>query len=222
MLKRKRLPVGVGDEGGYAVPFAKNEEALKTLLLAARTSGYIPGKDVFLAMDVAASEFFKGRKYHLSREGKKVVREDMVKWYKSLVKKYPLVSIEDPLHEDDWAGWVKATHELDSMLVVGDDFFVTNTERLRRGIDMGAANAILIKPNQIGTLTETMAAIGLAKANGYKVIISHRSGETGDTTIADLAVAVNADFIKTGSLSRGERVVKYNRLMEIEEELAAR
>ena len=161
----------------------------------------------------------KTKKYDLKAEGKTLSRENLISWYESMTKKYPLISIEDPLDQDDWEGWVDASKKLKKTLVVGDDLFVTNTERLGKGIEMGAANSILIKLNQIGTLSETIDAIELAQANKYKVIISHRSGETPDTTIADLAVAVNAEYIKTGSLSRSERVAKYNRLMEIEEEI---
>ncbi|MBI2485319.1 phosphopyruvate hydratase [Candidatus Uhrbacteria bacterium] len=220
LLKERGILPLVGDEGGYVFPKSTTADALDLLLAAIKKTGYRAGKEITLAVDVAASEMYdkKSKKYVFVVEGKTRTRQDMLVWYGELTKRYPLVSIEDPLAEDDWDGWAEATRKLQGMIVVGDDFFVTSTERLRKGIEIGAANAILIKPNQIGTLSETMDAITLARANGYKVIISHRSGETSDTTIADLAVAVNAEYIKTGSLSRGERVAKYNRLMEIEEE----
>ncbi len=208
------LSTGVGDEGGFAPRLKNNEEALKILTKAVKAAGYQPGKEVGLAMDAAASEFFVKGKYNF--EGKKLLAADLSKIYLSWVKKYPLISIEDPFAEDDWEAWKKFRS---SALVVGDDLFVTNVERLKKGVKLGAANAILIKLNQIGTLIETIETIKLARKNNYKVIISHRSGETADTFIADLAVAVGADFIKTGSLSRSERVEKYNRLMEIEEEI---
>ncbi len=222
LLKSKGFVTLVGDEGGYAPKLKGNEAALKMLVRAIRAAGYRPGKDVALGMDAAASEFFDAEKnvYAMKRDGKKRVAAQMIVLYKSWIKKYPLVSIEDPLAEDDWANWKRMTRALGKKVqIVGDDLFVTNVARLRRGIRMGVANAILIKVNQIGTLSETIDAIRLAQKNGYAVAVSHRSGETPDTTIADLAVAVNAEFIKTGSLSRGERVAKYNRLLAIEDEL---
>ncbi len=212
-----------GDEGGYAVAFKKNEEALKMLMLAIKKAGYKPGKDVFLAIDPAVSEFYDEatQTYLLKTDGKTLTREQMIEMWETFAKTYPILSIEDGLEQDDWDGWVELTKRLGKKLtLIGDDFFVTNPQRLQKGIEMKAANGILIKLNQIGTLSETIDAILLAQQNKYKVSVSHRSGETCDTTIADLAVAVNADFIKSGSLSRSERLVKYNRLLEIEEELA--
>jgi enolase len=214
LLQKQGFSTGVGDEGGFAPRLKNNEEALKYLVSAIKSAGYAPGKEVALAIDAAASEFFANGKYNF--EGKKLSAEELSKIYLSWVKKYPLVSIEDPFAEDDWEAWKKFKS---NALTVGDDLFVTNVERLKKGVKLGAANAILIKLNQIGTLTETIEAIKLAQKNYYKVIISHRSGETADTFIADLAVAVGANFIKTGSLSRSERVEKYNRLMEIEQEI---
>ncbi|MFA6131776.1 MAG: phosphopyruvate hydratase [Patescibacteria group bacterium] len=224
LLKKAGFPVGVGDEGGFAVPFKTNEAALQWLMKAVKAAGYRPGKDVAFALDPATSELYnpKTKKYQLKKGGGQKTAEQMIAMWQKWVKKYPIVSLEDGLAEDDWAGWKKLTKELgDKIALVGDDFFVTNVERLKKGIAEKSGNAILIKLNQIGTLTETMEAIFLAKQVGYKVSVSHRSGETSDTTIADLAVAVNAEFIKTGSLSRSERVEKYNRLMEVEEELYA-
>ncbi len=223
LLKKKGYSTLVGDEGGYAIPFKQNEDALKNIMKALENSGYKAGKDVVLAMDPATSEFYdaKTKLYELKLDKKKLTSDAMIAMWEKWMGKYPIISIEDGLAEDDWDGWTKLTKKLGKkMLLVGDDFFVTNTKRLQRGIDNGAANAILIKLNQIGTLSETIDCINLAKKHNYKVIISHRSGETADTTIADLAVAVSADYIKTGSLSRSERVEKYNRLMEIEQELA--
>ncbi len=223
LLKKKGFSTLVGDEGGFAVKLAKNEEALKTIVLAIKDAGYVAGKDVMLAMDPATSEFYdaKTKRYSLKVDGVSFTSDQMVSMWDRLSKKYPIVSLEDGLAEDDWEGWKKLTDRLgDKMALVGDDFFVTNAERLRRGIEEGCANAILIKVNQIGSLSETMDAILLAQQSGYAVSVSHRSGETTDTTIADLAVAVNAEYIKTGSLSRSERLAKYNRLMEIEEEIA--
>lgn len=214
--------VAVGDEGGFAPPFKAEEEAFEFLVRAIEKSGYKPGKDFSLALDIAASEFYKDGKYALHAD-RALTGEEMIETVNKWCKKYPFVSIEDPLAEDDWENWAKITSTLGSKhVIVGDDLFVTNTQRLQMGIDRGVANAILIKVNQIGTLTETLDAITLAKKHGYKVSVSHRSGETVDTTIADLAVAVNADYLKAGSLSRSERVEKYNRVMAIEAELAAR
>jgi len=222
LLKKAGYPTGVGDEGGFAVSFKKNEEALRWLVKAVKTAGYKIGADVKFALDPATSELYdlKNKKYHLKKDGKDFSSDQMIAMWKKWVTKYPIVSLEDGLAEDDWEGWQKLTKELGKKVsLVGDDLFVTNVERLKKGIEKKVGNAILIKLNQIGTLTETIETIMLAKQAGYKVSVSHRSGETADTTIADLAVAVNADFIKSGSLSRSERVEKYNRLMEIEEEL---
>ena len=210
-----------GDEGGFAPRLKNNEEALKKLVEAIKTAGYKPGQDVALAADIASSEFYENGKYNF--EGKKRSSDEMMKIYFSWIKKYPLISIEDPFAEDDWEAWTKfkvqsSKFKVDPM-IVGDDLFVTNVERLQKGIKEGVGNAILIKLNQIGSLSETIDAIQLAQKNNYKVMVSHRSGETADTFIADLAVATGAEYIKTGSLSRSERVEKYNRLMEIEEEL---
>lgn len=221
LLKQKGFDTNKGDEGGYAVRLKKNEHAFSMLELAVRRAGYTVGHDVSFAIDAAASEFYDERTKRYQIDGKRLTSDQMTALYVSWLKKHKLISIEDGLAEDDWYSWGEHTRTLGKKCtLVGDDLFVTNIERLKRGIDAGVANAILIKPNQIGTLTETIAAIHLAKISGYKVIISHRSGETCDTTIADLAVAVNAEYIKTGSLSRSERVEKYNRLMEIEEELS--
>lgn len=221
ILKKAKLVVSVGDEGGFAPRLKNNEEALKNLVKAIKLAGYVPGKDVALAIDVASSEFFDKGKYNF--EGKKRTADEMAKIYFGWLKKYPLISLEDPFAEDDWSAWSQFTETLKrakiKTLLVGDDLFVTNVERLKTGIKKKAGSAILIKLNQIGTLTETISAIRLAQKNGYAVNVSHRSGETADTFIADLAVATGAEYIKTGSLSRSERVEKYNRLMEIEQEL---
>ncbi|MCX6744168.1 MAG: phosphopyruvate hydratase [Candidatus Parcubacteria bacterium] len=220
ILKAKGFSTLVGDEGGYAVNFKKNEDALASMALAIKKSGHTLAKDVGLAIDSASTEFYnsKTKKYRFDR--KIVSSQILINLYSHWQKKYKLVSIEDGLAEDDWSGWKKLTDKLgEKCLLIGDDLFVTNEKRLQKGINEGVANTILIKPNQIGTLTETVVAIYLAKKNDYKVVISHRSGETADTFISDLAVAVNADYIKAGSMSRSERVEKYNRLMEIEEEL---
>jgi len=224
LLKEAGHQTLVGDEGGFAPNLKKNEEALEFIVKAIKKAGYKPGKDANLAMDLALSEYFdkKTGKYAMDdKSGKKLVSADVViKTLDKWIKKYPIISIEDPLHEDDWENWAKVTGYLGKkVLLVGDDLFVTNAKRLQHGIDNDIGNAILIKLNQIGSLSETVETIYLAKMNGYKVSVSHRSGETSDTFISDLAVAVNADFIKTGSLSRSERVSKYNRLMEIEIEL---
>ncbi len=222
ILKKQGYSTLVGDEGGYAIPFKKNEDAFKAMITAISASGYKPGKDVLLAMDPATSEFYdsKTKKYTLKVDKRSLTSDQMISLWRAWVKKYPIMSIEDGLAEDDWDGWIKLTQTLGGkVMLVGDDFFVTNVKRLGLGIDRRAANAILIKLNQIGTLSETLDCIALARAHGYSVIISHRSAETADTTIADLAVAINADYIKTGSLSRSERVEKYNRLMDIEREL---
>ncbi len=219
LLKKRGLNTAVGDEGGFAPNLGKNEEALTIILQAVTESGYTPGVDVYLALDVASSEFYKDGAYAF--EGKRLSSEDMVAYYADLVSRYPILSIEDGNSENDWEGWKLCTDRLGSTVqLVGDDLFVTNTKILREGIAKGIANSILIKLNQIGTVTETLDAIEMAKQAGYTAVISHRSGETEDTTIADLAVATNAGLIKTGSLSRSERIAKYNRLLRIEEELA--
>lgn len=222
ILSQKGYVTSVGDEGGFAPELLNNERALQVIMEAIKYTGWIPGKHVFLGLDVAASEFFRSKKYYFVSKKQGWSADKMVDTYKQWVKKYPIILIEDGLSEDDWDNWQKLTKELSNKItLVGDDLFVTNTERLQMGINQKVANSILIKLNQIGTVSETMAAIALAKQNNYKVAVSHRSGETSDTFIADLAVAVNSDFIKTGSLSRSERVEKYNRLMEIEMELAS-
>jgi enolase len=218
ILKKKKLNTAVGDEGGFAPNLNTNEEALSIIMQAITESGYKPGKDVFLALDVASSEFYEKGRYNF--EGKKISSDELVNYYENLVKKYPVLSIEDGAAENDWNGWKLLTDRIGKKVqIVGDDLFVTNTKILKTGIEKGIANSILIKLNQIGTVTETLDAIEMAKRAGYTAIISHRSGETEDTTIADLAVACNTGFIKTGSMSRSERIAKYNRLLRIEEEL---
>ncbi len=221
VLKEKGLVTSVGDEGGFAPNLSSNEEALATIVDAIKAAGYKPGEEVRLALDVAATEMHtEDGKYNLKGEGKVLTTDEMIDWYSELIDKYPIISIEDGLDEEDWDGWKKITERLgDKIQLVGDDLFVTNTERLARGIEMGVANSILVKVNQIGTLTETLDAIELAKKHGYTAVISHRSGETEDTTIADLAVATNAGQIKTGAPSRTDRVAKYNQLMRIEDGL---
>lgn len=222
VLKSKGLSTNVGDEGGFAPDLNSNEEAMQIILTAIEKAGYKPGSDVFLALDVASSEFYKGddKKYHLGSSNQVLTSSDMVSMLEEWCNKYPIVSIEDGLAEDDWEGWAEMTRRLgDKIQLVGDDLFVTNTKRLKRGIDEGIANSILIKVNQIGTLTETISAVDLAKINGYTSVMSHRSGETADTTIADLAVALNTGQIKTGSASRSDRIAKYNQLLRIEEQL---
>ena len=222
VLKGKGLNTAVGDEGGFAPNLASNEEAIQVIVEAIEKAGYVPGKDVKIALDVAATELYDSEKgfYHLAGEGVKKTAEEMVEYYEMLAAKYPIVSIEDGLAEDDWEGWKYMTDKLGKKLqLVGDDFFVTNTERLAKGIEAKAANSILIKVNQIGTLTETLDAIEMAKRAGYTAVISHRSGESEDVTIADLAVAVNAGQIKTGAPSRTDRVAKYNQLLRIQEML---
>jgi len=222
LLHGKKLATSVGDEGGFAPDLANDDEVISLILEAVKEAGYEPGKDFVLALDAAASEW-KGEKqgeYHLPKSGQVLSTQELIAHWKDLCGKYPIRSIEDPLDEEDWLGWQSITKELgDKIQLVGDDLFVTNTKRLQKGIDSGCGNSILIKLNQIGTLSETMDAIKLAKKNGYTSIISHRSGETEDTTIADLAVALNAGQIKTGAPSRSERVAKYNQLVRIEEEL---
>ncbi|SMO54825.1 phosphopyruvate hydratase [Propioniciclava tarda] len=218
VLKAKGLSTGLGDEGGFAPNLESNRAALDLILEAIKAAGYEPGKDVCLALDVAASEFEKDGKYTF--EGKELSADDMIAIYSEWVDAYPLVSIEDPLNEEDWAGWKSITDKLGSKVqLVGDDLFVTNPVRLKRGIESGTANALLVKVNQIGTLTETIDAVDMAHRAGYKCMMSHRSGETEDTTIADLAVALNCGQIKTGAPARSDRVAKYNQLLRIEEDL---
>lgn len=221
ILGEMKQPTGVGDEGGFAPALPSNRAPLDILVSAVEKAGYIPGKDVSFAIDAAASEFYRDGKYMLAREDKQLSSEEMTQYFLELISAFPLISCEDILSEDDWAGWMLATSALGSKTqLVGDDLFVTNTERLRKGIDQKIANSILVKLNQIGTLTETVLAVEVAKKAGYTAIISHRSGETEDTTIADVAVALNCGQIKTGSLSRSERVAKYNQLLRIEEAVA--
>jgi len=218
LLKSKGLATGLGDEGGFAPNLPSNRAALDLIVEAITLAGYTPGTDIGLALDCAATEFFKDGVYHF--EGKELTSTEIVAYYAELLEAYPLVSIEDPLEEEDWEGYVHLTAQLgDKVQIVGDDLFVTNPIRLAKGLELGAANSILIKVNQIGTLTETMDAVALAQRAGYKAVISHRSGETEDTFIADLAVATDAGQIKTGAPARSERVAKYNQLLRIEEEL---
>jgi len=220
LLKDKGLTVAVGDEGGFAPKLASNEEAIQFVVRAIEEAGYKPGKDVFVAFDAAANEFFDKKTGTYTFDKKSVSRDELCGIYEALSKKYPIISIEDGCAEDDWEGWKALTKRLgDRLQIVGDDVFVTNVERLKRGIADDVANAILIKLNQIGTLTETLDCIRMAGQNGYRSIISHRSGETEDSFIADLAVATNAGQIKTGSLSRSDRIAKYNQLMRIGFEL---
>jgi len=223
VLKKKGYSTNVGDEGGFAPNIKSNVEAIETVLMAIEAAGYRPGEDIMIAMDAAASEFYNKEEnvYHFHQStGEKLSPSDMVSYWEEWVNKYPILSIEDGLHEDDWDAWKLMTDRIGSKVqLVGDDLFVTNTKRLQRGIEMGAANSILIKVNQIGTLTETIDAVQLATRNSYTSVMSHRSGETEDTTIADLAVALNTGQIKTGSASRSDRVAKYNQLLRIEEEL---
>jgi enolase len=224
VLKKKGLSTNVGDEGGFAPNLKSNHEAIETVIQAIEKAGYKPGDDFLIAMDAASSEFYLAEEkvYHFHKStGDKLSSADMVTFWKDWVNKYPVISIEDGLDEDDWSGWKLLTQTIgDKIQLVGDDLFVTNTKRLQRGIDEASANSILIKVNQIGSLTETIDAVNLATRNGFSSIISHRSGETEDTTIADIAVALNAGQIKTGSASRSDRVAKYNQLLRIEEELA--
>lgn len=220
LLKTKGLATGVGDEGGFAPDLSSNEEAIKIIIEAIEKAGYVPGKDIFIALDPAASEFFEDGKYNLASEGRILTPEQMADYYVELVNKYPIISIEDGMAEEDWAGWKYLTDKIgDRVQLVGDDLFVTNTDRLKMGIERKTANSILIKLNQIGTLTETLNAIEMAERAGYTAVVSHRSGETEDTSIADLVVAMNAGQIKTGAPARSERVSKYNQLLRIEEEL---
>ncbi len=223
VLKEKGLSTAVGDEGGFAPNLSTNEEAIQVILKAVERAGYEPGKDVKLALDVAASEFYDAdaKKYKLAGEGKVRTADEMIDYYEHLISEYSLISIEDGLAEDDWDGWAKLTQKLGNKVqLVGDDLFVTNTDRLKKGIESGVANSILIKVNQIGTVTETLDAIEMAKKAGYTAVVSHRSGESEDVTIADLVVAVNAGQIKTGSLSRTDRIAKYNQLLRIDELLS--
>lgn len=220
VLKGRGLSTGVGDEGGFAPNLASNEEAVAVIVESIEKAGYTPGEDVLLALDVAASELYKDGKYHLASENREFSSEEMVNYYSMLIDKYPIISIEDGLDEEDWDGWHLMTEKLGKKIqIVGDDLFVTNTQRLAKGIEFKSANSILIKLNQIGTLTETLDAIEMAKKAGFTAVISHRSGETSDSTIADLVVAVNAGQIKTGAPARTDRVEKYNQLLRIEDYL---
>lgn len=223
VLHDKGLSTNVGDEGGFAPNLSSNEEAIEVVLKAIEKAGYKPGEDIFIALDPAASEFYdpKAKVYHFKKSsGKKLKPAQMVEYWANWAKKYPIISLEDGMAEDDWTGWKGLTESIgDKVQLVGDDLFVTNVERLQKGIDAGVGNAILIKVNQIGSLTETIDAVNLAKRNSYKSVMSHRSGETEDSTIADLAVALNTGQIKTGSASRSDRMAKYNQLLRIEEEL---
>ena len=223
VLKKKGYSTNVGDEGGFAPNIGSNEEAIETVLSAIEAAGYKPGKDIYIALDPAATDFYdaKAKVYHFHKSnGKKLKSEEMVDYWVNWAKKYPIISIEDGMAEDDWKGWALMTEKLGNKIqLVGDDIFVTNVERLQKGINEKIANSILIKVNQIGTLTETINAVNLAKNNAYTTVMSHRSGETEDTTIADLAVALNCGQIKTGSASRTDRIAKYNQLLRIEEEL---
>jgi enolase len=221
VLHDKNLSTNVGDEGGFAPNIASNEEAIEVVLMAIEKAGFKPGEDVFIAMDAAVSEFYEGGSYVFKKSsGKKLSSDEMVEYWVNWASKYPIISIEDGMAEDDWNGWKKLTEKLGKKIqLVGDDLFVTNVKRLQEGIDKGVANSILVKVNQIGSLTETIDAVNLAKRNAYKSVMSHRSGETEDSTIADLAVALNTGQIKTGSASRSDRMAKYNQLIRIEEEL---
>ena len=221
VLKEKGYATSVGDEGGFAPNLKTNKEGFELITEAVKRAGYEPGKDVCYAIDVAASEFYSDGKYNLASEGKVLSTDELIKYYEDLVNTYPIISIEDPVDENDWEGFSKVTELLgDRIQLVGDDLFVTNKECLQKGIDNKAGNAILLKVNQIGTITETLETIELAKSHNYKTVISHRSGETEDTTIADLAVGLDLGQIKTGSMSRTDRICKYNQLMRIEEELS--
>lgn len=220
VLKEEGLNTAVGDEGGFAPDLMTNEDAIKYIIKAIEKAGFKPGKDVYIALDPAASEFYKNGKYNLKGEGKVLTPAQMVDYYSKFVEKYPIISIEDGMAEEDWDGWKKLTEKLGKKVqLVGDDLFVTNTERLKKGIKLGVTNSILIKVNQIGTLSETLDAVEMARNAGYTAVISHRSGETEDTTISDIVVGVNAGQIKTGAPSRTDRVCKYNQLLRIEEEL---
>lgn len=219
-LNDKGYSTGVGDEGGFAPNLKSNAEAIDVILEAIKKAGYEPGKDIFIAIDAASSEYYKDGKYVLEHEGKTLTASEMVDFFEDWVNKYPIISIEDGMAEEDWEGWKLLTDRLGKKVqLVGDDLFVTNIKRLQKGLDLGVTNSILIKLNQIGTLTETLDAIELAKKNGYTAVVSHRSGETEDTTLADVAVATNAGQIKTGAPCRTDRVAKYNRLLNIENDL---
>jgi enolase len=221
-LHARGASTSVGDEGGFAPDLESNAEALDVLMEAIRSAGYVPGEQVAIALDPAVSELYKDGAYVLEHEGRTLSAEELTGYWEDLAGRYPIVSIEDGMDEEDWDGWAGLTQRLGERIqLVGDDVFVTNTERLKRGIDSGVANSILIKVNQIGTLSETLAAIRLARENGYTAVISHRSGETEDVTIADLAVATGAGQIKTGAPSRTDRVAKYNQLLRIEEALGS-
>jgi enolase len=221
-LHDRGLGGGVGDEGGFAPNLKSNEDALRMLIEGIEAAGYTPGDDVAIALDPAVSELYENSEYNLEHEGRTLSAYDLSQYWVDLASRYPIVSIEDGMDEEDWAGWKQLTDDLgDDVQLVGDDLFVTNVQRLQRGIDLGVANSILIKVNQIGTLTETLAAIALARSNGYTAVMSHRSGETEDTTIADLAVATGCGQIKTGAPSRSDRVAKYNQLLRIEEALGS-
>ena len=222
VLKSRGMSTNVGDEGGFAPNLGSNEEAIQVVMEAITKAGYTPGEDVYIALDAASSEFYKNGKYVFESTGEERTSEEMVAFWEEWCAKYPIISIEDGLAEDDWAGWKLATERLgDKVQLVGDDLFVTNTKRLARGIEENTANSILVKVNQIGSLTETIEAVQMATRNGYTSVMSHRSGETEDNTIADLAVALNCGQIKTGSASRSDRMSKYNQLLRIEEELGA-
>ena len=221
VLNEKGLATGVGDEGGFAPDLQSNTEGFELIMEAIKRAGYEPGKDVCMGIDVAASEFYQDGKYNLVGEGRSLTTDELIDFYEELVSKYPIISIEDPVDENDWEGFTKITERLgDRIQLVGDDLFVTNKKCLQMGIDKHAGNAILLKVNQIGTITETLETIELARSHGYATVISHRSGETEDTTIADLAVGLNLGQIKTGSMSRTDRICKYNQLLRIEEELS--
>jgi enolase len=223
VLKDRGLNTNVGDEGGFAPSLSSNKQAIEAILLAIEKAGYQPGKDCSIALDPAASEFYDNGKYILPREGASLTTNEMIDYYVKLVANYPIISIEDGLAEDDWTGWQLLTQKLGNKIwLVGDDLYTTNVSRLTKGLQFKASNAILIKPNQIGTLTETIAAIQMAQQSGWTAIVSHRSGETEDTTIADLAVGLNTSLIKAGAPCRSERTAKYNRLLSIEEELGSK